>query len=50
VSDLDDLKENMLKEIEQFFVNYNKERGKRFRVLQMRGPRQALKLVNKSLR
>lgn len=50
VSDLDDLNKNMLKEIEQFFVNYNKERGKRFRVLQMRGPRQALKLVKQSLR
>ena len=50
VCDLDDLNKNMLKEIEQFFINYNKERGKRFRVLKMRGPRQALKLVKKSLR
>lgn len=40
----------MLKEIEQFFVNYNKERGKKFRVLQMRGPQQAFKLLKKSLR
>lgn len=50
VRSLDDLNKNMLKEIEQFFINYNEERGKRFRVLQMRGPRQALKLVKKSLR
>ena len=50
VRDLEDLNKNLLKEIEQFFVNYNKERGKRFRVLQMRGPRQALKLLKKSLR
>lgn len=50
VRDLDDLNKNLLKEIEQFFINYNKERGKRFRVLQVRGPRQALKLVKKSLR
>jgi len=49
VTGLDDLNENMLKEIEQFFVNYNKERGKKFRVLRTRGPRQALKLVKKSL-
>lgn len=50
VRDLDDLNKNLLKEIQQFFIQYNKERGKRFRVLQLRGPRQALKLVKKSLR
>jgi inorganic pyrophosphatase len=50
VKSFGDLNKNMLKEIEQFFVNYNKERGKKFRVLQMRGPQQALKLLKKSLR
>ncbi len=50
VQRLADLNKNMLKEIEQFFVNYNQERGKKFRVLQMRGPQQALKLLKKSLR
>jgi hypothetical protein len=40
----------MTKELEEFFVNYNKERGKKFRVLQRRGPRHALKLLKKSLR
>jgi len=49
VKGLDDLNDNMLKELEEFFVNYNKERGKKFRVLQRRGPRQALKLLKKSL-
>lgn len=50
VKSLDDLSSNMLKEIEQFFINYNKEKGKKFRVLRMRGPGQALKMVKKSLR
>jgi inorganic pyrophosphatase len=50
VTELNDLNANMLKEIEQFFVNYNKERGKKFRVLQTRGPKHALKLLEKSLR
>jgi len=49
VKKLEDLNSNMLKEIEQFFITYNKERGKKFRVLRTRGPRQALKLVKKSL-
>jgi inorganic pyrophosphatase len=39
----------MVKEIEQFFVNYNQERGKKFQVLGTRGPKQALKLLEKSL-
>jgi inorganic pyrophosphatase len=46
---LDDLNSNMLKEIEQFFITYNKEKGKKFKVLRMRGPAQALKKVKKSL-
>jgi inorganic pyrophosphatase len=50
IQNLDDLNTNMVKEIEQFFVNYNRERGKKFRVLGTRGPRQALKLLEKSLR
>ena len=49
VKSLNDLNSNMLKEIEQFFVTYNKERGKKFKVLRMRGPGQALKLIKKSL-
>jgi inorganic pyrophosphatase len=39
----------MLKEIEQFFITYNKEKGKKFQVLRMRGPGQALKILKKSL-
>jgi inorganic pyrophosphatase len=46
---LEDLNPNVLKEIEQFFITYNKEKGKKFRVLRTRGPRQAAKLVKKSL-
>jgi inorganic pyrophosphatase len=49
VKSLNDLNSNMLKEIEQFFVTYNKERGKKFKVLRMRGPGQALKMIKKNL-
>lgn len=49
VKSLDDLNANMLKEIEQFFITYNKEKGKKFKVLRMRGPGQALKMIKKSL-
>ena len=49
VKGLGDLNSNMLKEIEQFFITYNKEKGKKFKVLRMRGPGQALKMVKKNL-
>ena len=49
VKSLNDLNSNMLKEMEQFFITYNKERGKKFKVLRMRGPAQALKMVKKHL-
>jgi inorganic pyrophosphatase len=49
VNTLDDLNSNMLKEIEQFFITYNKERGKKFKVLRMRGPGHAMKMVKRNL-
>lgn len=45
-----DMNENALAEIEQFFVNYNRERGKRFKVLRRKGPKAAWKLFKKSLK
>ena len=50
VKSLKDLNDNMLDEIEKFFVNYNKEKGKKFKVLGRKGPREALKLLKKSLK
>jgi|SRR5581483_4164291 inorganic pyrophosphatase len=50
VKSLTDLNANMLKEIEQFFINYNEEKGKKFKVLRTGGPRQAKKLLKKRLR
>jgi inorganic pyrophosphatase len=40
----------MLNEIEQFFVNYNKEKGKKVKVLGRKGPQQVLKLLKKNLK
>lgn len=47
---LADMNDNALKEIEQFFVNYNQERGKQFKVLGRKGPKTAWKLLKKSLK
>lgn len=44
-----DLIDHMLGEIEYFFVNYNEEKGKKFKVLERKGPQQAMKLLKKSV-
>ena len=41
----DDLTKDFIREIEQFFVFYNKARGKKFQPLGWKGPRAATKLV-----
>jgi inorganic pyrophosphatase len=45
----EDLNLNRTREIEQFFVNYNQKRGKKFKIVGKQGPRKAFKLVKKSL-
>jgi inorganic pyrophosphatase len=50
VQTLKDLNQNMVNEIEQFFINYNRVNGKQFKVLAKKGPQQARKLLEKSLK
>jgi inorganic pyrophosphatase len=45
VNTLDDLGKQFRRELEQFFVNYHKLTGSDYRVLAMKGPDQARKLV-----
>ena len=50
VRSLTDINENTLRELEQFFVNYNKEHGKKFEVLGRKGAQPALRALKKSLK
>ena len=50
IQTLSDLPEISVREIEQFFVNYNREQGREFKVIGHRGPRHALKLLEKGIR
>lgn len=50
VKTVDDLGDEFCQELEQFFVNYHKLTGKEYRVLDMKGPDQAAKLVKSSRR
>lgn len=45
-----DLNDNMLRQVELFFANYNKERGTTFKVLGVAGADAAVKLIKRSLR
>ena len=43
-----DLSSKMIEELEQFFVAYNREHGKKFKLLGCKGAKTAMKLIKKS--
>jgi inorganic pyrophosphatase len=46
--DLKDINPTLLKDLGQFFVNYHQARGSKFKVLGVRGPTQAYRLLRKA--
>ncbi len=42
---IDDLNKTFLSQLEEFFVSYNKQRGKNFRITGTGGPQKAIKLL-----
>jgi inorganic pyrophosphatase len=50
VHDLKDLRPKMVDEIEHFFISYNEIKGKRFKPLARRGPKEAATLIKKALK
>jgi inorganic pyrophosphatase len=50
VKTIDDLGKPFARELEEFFVNYHKLSGEQYRVLGLKGPDQARKLVNSERR
>ena len=49
IKKLRDLRAGLLDEIEAFFIDYEKQRGKRFKPLDRCGPRPAMKLVKRGM-
>jgi inorganic pyrophosphatase len=47
---LDDLNRSFLSQLEEFFVSYNKQRGKKFRIIGTGGPQKAIKVLKKAAR
>lgn len=50
IQSIKDIDKNLRREIEHFFCSYNAEKGKRFAIRGVRGPRAAVKLVRKAMR
>src|ERR1700693_2448479 len=50
IKTIDDLGKQFERELEEFFVNYHKLSGKEYRVLGLKGPDQARKLVKSAMR
>lgn len=50
IQDIADLGKPFIRELEEFFVNYHKLSGKRYRILGVAGPQRARKLVKSDAR
>jgi inorganic pyrophosphatase len=47
---IDDISKTLLSQVEAFFVTYNKQRGKKFKVTGTGGPKKALKLLQAGIK
>jgi len=50
VESIDQVSKTLLEQVEAFFISYNKQRGKKFRVTGIRGPKKAIKLLRDSMK
>jgi inorganic pyrophosphatase len=47
---IDDVSKTLLSQVEEFFISYNKQRGKKFRIVDTGGPRKAVKFLKAGVR
>ena len=50
VKTIDDVSETLLSQVEEFFISYNKQRGKKFKVTGTGGPKKATKTLREGMR
>jgi inorganic pyrophosphatase len=50
INSLDDVDKAILDQIEEFFISYNKSRGKGFKVKGRHGPKRAVQLVDAGIK
>jgi inorganic pyrophosphatase len=49
IKSVSEVNKSIVKQVEEFFISYNKSRGKKFKVVGVHGPAKAIKLLNKSI-
>jgi inorganic pyrophosphatase len=45
LSSIEKVRKTLLSQVEQFFISYNEQRGKKFKVIGIAAPKQALKYL-----
>lgn len=50
LASIDEVSKSLLAQIEQFFISYNKQRGKKFKVKGCNGPKRALELLKEGIK
>jgi inorganic pyrophosphatase len=50
VQHIDDMGKKFIKEIEQFFVNFHKLKGRKYRILDVKGPNQAMNAIRQGMK
>jgi inorganic pyrophosphatase len=50
IETLDDVDKTLLDQVEEFFISYNKSRGKKFKVKGRHGPKRAVQLVDAGIK
>lgn len=50
IKTMDDVSKTLLSQLEEFFVSYNKQRGKKFRITGTGGPGKAVKLLKEGIK
>jgi inorganic pyrophosphatase len=49
IATIDDVSRTLLSRLEEFFVSYNKQRGKKFKVRGTGGPKKAIKFLKEGI-
>jgi inorganic pyrophosphatase len=50
IENIGDVSKTLLSQLEEFFVSYNKQRGKKFRITGTGGPRKAIKVIKAGIK
>jgi len=50
IATIDDVSKTLVSQVEEFFVSYNKQRGKKFKVTGTSGPKKAIRFLKTGIK